>query len=125
MIDIWAQWQLDRPTVKAGRESALVPLACQIVRRAQTGTDADGQPVYGPSATVATVACEFAPTGSVERVGPERTVVSTNARFYVPEGTNVQATDEITFGGQTYPVSGVVPMGPYDVVQAVDIEEAD
>ncbi len=41
MIDIHAQWQADRPMVKAGREPVFVPGSCQIVRAPVIGTGAE------------------------------------------------------------------------------------
>lgn len=98
---------------------------CQIISPG-AGEPEDG---YNPepdwtNPTVTVVPCRFDPGVRVERRGPERTVVQTQARFWVPDGTAVTEADRIYHqeGATDYTVTGVPPQGTYSVGQAVDVE---
>lgn len=75
-----------------------------LLTRTVTGTDADGNDVYGSAATVV-AGCAFDPGLSNEIIGG-RDMVTTQPTLYMPAGTVVGPVDRVTVRGDTYEVDG-------------------
>jgi hypothetical protein len=77
-----------------------------LLRRAVTGTDADGNDVYG-STTVSVAGCASYPRTSSETTG-ERDTVIVGRTLIAPYGTVITPVDRFTLAdGLTYEVDGV------------------
>ncbi len=75
---------------------------------AQTGTDAFGQPIYGPDVEVEVGPALFAPGGSTEPLEVGRTPVVTAPSLYWPGlWPDVVATDRLRVRGAMFAVLGV------------------
>ncbi len=80
------------------------PETFTIHSRGVTGTDADGNDVYGDTDTPTTGA--FAPQGSTELIQGQNTVL-THDTVYLEDGEPVPSpTDQITARGQRYDING-------------------
>ena len=74
---------------------------------AQTGTDAFGQPVYGPDDEVDIDGAAFDPGGSVEPVELGRAAVVTTPKCYWRDvAPDVVSTDRLRVRGVVYQVTG-------------------
>lgn len=84
--------------------------SCQIQRPTLASDAAGGQTESW--ATVTTVACHVAPTGSqaAERLIAERLTSDVPWTIRLPFGTDARATDRIVSGGRTYEV--IAPLSP-------------
>lgn len=72
-----------------------------LTSRTVTGTDADGNDVYGTATS--TVQGVFAPGGSVESTAAREQVV-TQPTVYLPASVDVTAVDAVTVGGLMFEV---------------------
>jgi len=78
-----------------------------LLRRAVTGTDADGADVYGTT-TVTVTGCVSYPRTSVEALTGVRDTVIVGRTLIAPYGTVVTPVDRVTLAdGLTYEVDGV------------------
>jgi hypothetical protein len=80
------------------------PETFTIHTRGVTGTDSDGNDVYGDTDTTTTGA--FAPAGSTELVQGQNTVL-THPTIYLDDGAPVpSSTDQVTVRGVRYDIDG-------------------
>lgn len=84
--------------------------------------DSYGGVTEGAETLVWSGPCRFDPGGRVEQHGPERTVVQTTGRFWLPPDAVVGDANRIRRNGVTYPISGVQEVGTYGVLKAVNVE---
>jgi len=76
-----------------------------ILRRAETGRDAHGNPIWGET-EIPVPRCAVWPTGSTEQIqGQDQT--SENLTVWMPYGTEVRETDRCRVRGLVYDVQGV------------------
>jgi SPP1 family predicted phage head-tail adaptor len=75
-----------------------------LIKRAVSGRDEYGNDTYTESAT-SVGNCVVAPAGSTENL-QFTDQVTTNAIFYLPFGTDVEAVDAIEYSGDRYEVEG-------------------
>lgn len=80
------------------------PEVASILTRGVTGTDGDGNDVYGTTETLTSGA--FAPEGSTELVQGQATVIS-NPTFYLSDGAPIpDADDQLRVRGVVYNIDG-------------------
>ena len=80
----------------------------RIRRGPQTGTDAFGQPIYGPDVPTDIPGALFDPGGSTEPFEPGRTPLVTVPTLYFPGAwPDIVATDRIRVRGHEFAVTGV------------------
>jgi hypothetical protein len=105
-----------------------LPSTCVISRTSAGGTDAYGGETAGSVTPMGTVACGIGPLGSPRPIyspvaGGAEVFVTWAIRF--PHGTDVQAGDDVTSGGETFEVHQVdTPRSHSTEIRALATSEA-
>lgn len=73
----------------------------------QSGTDRDGEPIYGPGTEAEVPGCLIAPRASEEAARPNGAALIVGYTVYMPTGTDVRSIDRLRFRGAEHSIEGI------------------